>query len=207
MKLTVKIFSLVVALALALSLVGCRSTGSDVVVSMATVVYADDELREDKTELLLVAVPSTNGMNNQLNSTSGAVLPSKTGVDKNGESVDIKAGDLIIMDFEESIYIRQDMTPKFFTDDPKKITVVAEGVELAVVGGNYNLSFPLSFVASKTALVVGDELAFYKGKNATTPTNKLAIKSINDEKVSVFVANATLIDIVNSLAFGKVEKA
>ncbi len=174
---------------------------------LVTICYADYELTNDNSELLMVLVPTASGENYDIISVDGAVLPDANGVTDGGESVQITAGDVLVMEFKGGIYIRQETTPRYFIDGPEQTTVKLRGVGVAKSDGGYNLTLPTTLFANAENLSEGKTVLFYSGtsveENEKNSVYSAIINEISESGVTVFVSDAKMTTVMNALAYGK----
>ena len=214
MKKFIKSICLLLSLIVVASFCGCQKEDPKIV-SLASIVYTEDLESQDNTEWKMVLVPVQTGANYEISSLGGAVLPDENGVNDKGEEVVIEKGDLIIMEFEESIYIRQETDPKVFIEGPVSIKRVSKNYSFEVVDGGYKFIIPLLDIYNGQIAKVDRNLEFYTYKSSEKPTETAQYSAIiedisqivNDRTegfVTFFVPSDKANVVINSLAFGNV---
>lgn len=216
MKKIIKFLCLTLAVATLVLSVGCKKDGDNKnIVSMATIVYGEVLSNGGDQEWKMVLCPIESSQGTTALGMGGAVLPSENAVDSFGESVTVEKGDLIIMNFEEGIYIRQETNPKAFINEPTSIEVVSKNYTFEKVQGGYNFTIPLLDVYNGLLVQEGRKLEFYTYKTTTKPTEKPSYSAVIDgfvqpEKewtdgyIKFFVNESSVTSVINSLAFGYV---
>lgn len=214
MKKFIKSICLLLSLIVVASFCGCQKEEPKIV-SLATIVYTEVLESQDNTEWKMVLVPVQAGANYEVTSLGGAVLPDEKGVDEHGEEVVIKKGDLIIMEFEESIYIRQETDPKVFIEGPVRTKRVSQNYTFEEVDGGYKFVIPLLDIYNGQLAKKDRTLEFYTYKSSEKPTETAPYSAViedisqivNDRTegyVTFFVASDKASVVIKSLAFGNV---
>ncbi len=214
MKKFIKSICLLLSLIVVASFCGCQKEEPKIV-SLATIVYTEVLESQDNTEWKMVLVPVQAGANYEVTSLGGAVLPDEKGVDEHGEEVVIEKGDLIIMEFEESIYIRQETDPKVFIEGPVNTKRVSQNYTFEEVDGGYKFVIPLLDIYNGQLAKKDRTLEFYTYKSSEKPTETAPYSAViedisqivNDRTegyVTFFVASDKASVVIKSLAFGNV---
>lgn len=214
MKKFIKSICLLLSLIVVASFCGCQKEEPKIV-SLATIVYTEVLESQDNTEWKMVLVPVQAGANYEVTSLGGAVLPDEKGVDEHGEEVVIEKGDLIIMEFEESIYIRQETDPKVFIEGPVRTKRVSQNYTFEEVDGGYKFVIPLLDIYNGQLAKKDRTLEFYTYKSSEKPTETAPYSAViedisqivNDRTegyVTFFVASDKASVVIKSLAFGNV---
>ncbi len=169
----------------------------------ATIVYTDNTIYEDERDVLLVTIPSVTGDNGQIPTCGGAILPTSTALNKNGEEVTIVSGQLLIMEFTEKLIIGQQNNVKGFVNEPSKVEVLADGFSFKKVDEVFEICIPTEYFNFTES---GGTLNFYKKVEDEKPAYSTVITSFSSKQLTISVSGENVMTIVNSMAFGKVDK-